>query len=102
MWEWIRYRALILAVLPFVIGGSLWYLSMNARGWGEVRFLIVLILSMPVLAGLSALSVMFAFRKENGLDKLKPMSKAASIFSLAVSGGLVLIGAAGVIQSLWF
>lgn len=102
MWEWIRYRALILAVVPFVIGGSLWFLSENAGGWDKLGFFIVLILSMPVLAGMAAFSVMFAFRNGDDLRKLDRTSKVASIFSLTVFGGLVLIGAAGAIQSLWF
>ena len=102
MWEWIRYRALILAGVPFVIGGSLWFLYENAGGWDKLGFLIVLIVSMPVLAATAAFSVMFAFRKNDDLRKLKRTSKVASIFSLTVFGGLVLIGAAGVIQSLWF
>ena len=49
MWEWIRYRALILAVLPFVIGIPLWFLSENAGGWDRLGFFLALILSMPVL-----------------------------------------------------
>jgi 1,4-dihydroxy-2-naphthoate octaprenyltransferase len=102
MWEWIRYRALILAVVPFAIGGSLWFLSENAGGWDELRFFLLLILSMPVLAGMAAFSVMFAFRKDDDLRKLERTSKVASLFSLAVFGGLVLIGAAGIIQSVWY
>lgn len=102
MWEWIRYRALILAVVPFVVGGSLWFLFENAGGWDKLGFLMVLILSMPLLAGMAAFSVMYAFRKGDNLRKLERTSKVASIFSLIVFGGLVLFGTAGVIQSLWF
>ena len=102
MWEWIRYRALILAVAPFVIAGSLWFLSENAGGWDQLGFFLLLILSMPVLAGMAAFSVMFAFRKDDAIRKLERTSKVASIMSLTVFGGLVLIGTAGIIQSLWF
>ena len=102
MWEWIRYRALILAVLPFIIGGSLWFLSENVGGWDQVGFLALLILSIPILAGVAAFSVMFAFRKDDHVRKLERTSKVASIFSLTVFGGLVLVGTAGVIESLWF
>lgn len=102
MWEWIRYRALVLAVLPFIVGTFLWFLYENGGGWDKLRFFIVLVLSMPLLAGLAAFSVLIAFRKDDGLRKLKTTSKFASILSLTVFGGLVLIGTAAVIQSLWF
>lgn len=102
MWEWIRYRALILALVPIVLAGSLWFLSENAGGWDELGFLLLLILSMPALAGMAAFSVMFAFRKDDELRKLERTSKVASIFSLTVFGGLVLIGTTGIVQSLWF
>jgi uncharacterized membrane protein SpoIIM required for sporulation len=101
MWEWIRYRALILAVLPFVVGVSLWFLSENAGGWDGLGYFLALILSMPVLAMMAAFSVRFAFRKDDDLRRLKRTSKVASIFSLSVFGSLVLIGIAGVVESLW-
>ncbi len=101
MWEWIRYRALILAVLPFLIGVSLWFLSENAGGWDGLGFLLVLILSMPVLAMMAAFSVRFAFRKDDDLRRLGRTSKVASIFSLTVFGSLVLTGIAGAVESLW-
>lgn len=102
MWEWIRYRALILAVLPFVIGGSLWLLSVTAAGWDRLGFTIILILSMPLLAVMAAFSVMFAFRRNDELRRFEGTSKVASIVSLVAFGGLVLMAAAGMIQSLWF
>jgi 1,4-dihydroxy-2-naphthoate octaprenyltransferase len=102
MWEWIRYRALILAAMPFVVGCSLWFLSENAGGWDKLGFLIVLILSMPFLAVMAAFSVVFAFRQDDALRRLNRTSKIASVFSLTVFGGLALMGAAGVVQSLWF
>ncbi|MHA7269230.1 hypothetical protein [Arthrobacter sp. HLT1-20] len=87
---------------PFLIGGSLWYFSQNAGGWDELRFFLILILSMPVLAGMAAFSVVFAFRKDDGVRKLRLTSRVASVVSLAVFGGLVLMGCAGIIQSLRF
>lgn len=102
MGEWVGYRALLLAVLPFVIGGSLWFLSTNAGGWDELVFLLLLIISIPALAGMAAASSVLAFRKGDGVRKLERTSKAASIFSLTVFGGLLLACAAGAIQSLWF
>ncbi|MDN4610883.1 hypothetical protein [Arthrobacter burdickii] len=101
MWEWIRYRAFILAVLPFVVGISLWFLSENAGGWDGLGFFLALIFSMPVLAMMAASSVWFAFRKDDDLRRLGRTSKVASIFSLIVFGSLVLIGIAGVVESLW-
>ncbi|MBT2537473.1 hypothetical protein [Arthrobacter sp. ISL-69] len=102
MWEWIRYRALILAAVPFVLAGSLWLLFENAGGWDKLGFLFMLIVAMPLLAGMAAFSVMFAFRKDDDLRKLDRTSKVSSIFSLTVFGSLVLFGAIGIIQSLWF
>ncbi|WP_026555423.1 hypothetical protein [Arthrobacter sp. 35W] len=102
MWEWIRYRSLILAGVPFGIGGTLWFLSQTAGGWDELKYFLLLIFSMPVLAGVAALSVMYAFRKGDAVRRLGRTSKIASVFSLSVFGSLVLIGAAGIVQSLWF
>lgn len=102
MWEWIRYRALILAVLPFVLAGSLWLLSATAAGWDRLSFTIIFILSMPFLAVMAAFSVVYAFRKNDDLRRLEGTSKVASIVSLVVFGGLILVAAAGMIQSLWF
>lgn len=48
-----------------------------------------------------AVSVMFAFRKDDDLRKLDRTSKVGSILSLTVFGSLVLFGAIGIIQSLW-
>ncbi len=49
MWEWIRYRALILAAVPFVLAGSLWLLFENAGGWDKLGFLFILIVAMALL-----------------------------------------------------
>jgi len=102
MWGWIRYRAVILAVVPFIVAGSLWYLSRNAAGWDGVGFLLLFIVSIPVLTAVAAFSVWLAFRKGDSVRKLDRTSQIASVLSLTVFGGLVVIGAAGVIQSVWF
>jgi hypothetical protein len=87
-------------VLPFVVGNSLWLLSENAGGWDGLGFFLALIFSMPVLAMMAAFSVWFAFRKDDDLRRLGRTSRVASIFSLIVFGSLVLIGIAGVVESL--
>ncbi|WP_133159083.1 hypothetical protein [Arthrobacter glacialis] len=97
MWDWIRCRALILAVVPFVIAGSLWFLSQKAGGWYEPGFFLILILSRPVLAGMAAFAVIFAFRREDGIRRLEGVSKVASLSALVVFGGVVLTGSAGII-----
>jgi hypothetical protein len=95
-----RYKALILAVLPFLLAGFLLYSVETANGFSGIGYLVVLIVSFPFLAGASVLSVIFAFNSKDPKRKLIRTTKFLSVISLIVFVGICTIGAIGSITSM--
>jgi hypothetical protein len=94
----VRFRALIIAVLPFIIAGIFWFLIETARGFEGVGYLLLAIAVAPILAGMSVMSVVFAFQKEPD-NRLRKTTKVVSIASATVCVGVVLIGLFGLVTS---
>lgn len=80
-----QYRALVLAVLPFLITGVLLLLQETLSGVG---YLIALILAIPVLAAMSGLSLFLAFSDKDRTLKLIGTTKVLSLISMAVFGAV--------------
>lgn len=95
----VRFRALILAVLPFLIEGALWLRVENAKGFDGVGYLLIAIAIAPILAGMSIMSVIFAFQKEPD-DRLRKTTKVVSIASATICVSAVLIGLFGAATSI--
>lgn len=95
-----RYKALILAVLPFLIASLLLYSVETANGFSGIGYLIVLIVSFPFLAGASGLSVIFAFNNKDPKRKLIRTTKCLSVISMIVFVGIFTIGTIGAITSM--
>lgn len=95
-----RYKALVLAVLPFLIAGVFLLLMQTASGWDTIAYLIYFLFSFPLLVTMSILSVVFAFNKKDPQRKYIRTAKIASIVSLIVFGGVCLIGMYGAITSI--
>jgi hypothetical protein len=95
-----RYKALLLAVLPFLLAGWLFLLVQTAAGWDSIGYLILLIVGFPVLVTMSILSVVFAFSKKDPDRKYIRTAKVASIISVTVFAGVLVIGMYGAVTSI--
>ena len=78
-----RYRALLLAVLSLLIAGVLW-LGQESLSGGS--YLLVLMVSIPVLTAMSLMSVFPAFNDEDPNRKFIRTTKVLSLISIAVFG----------------
>lgn len=96
----VRYKALVLALTPFLVAGSLWLLMNNDESWGKIGYLLLLIASMPILAAMSVASVVAAFSKKDPERRWKETAKFLSIISVLVFGTLTVFGLIGVITSM--
>ena len=99
-----RYKALILAVLPFLIAGTLLLLmnTASSEGWDKLGYLLLLLYSFPILVTMSALSAVFAFNGRDLGRKYVRTTKVMSLVSLLVFGGVMLLGVYGALQSILF
>lgn len=95
-----RYKALLLAVLPFLLAGWLFLLVQTAEGWDSIGYLILLIVGFPVLVTMSILSVVFAFNKKDPDRKYIRTTKVASIISVTVFAGVLAIAMYGAATSM--
>jgi hypothetical protein len=95
-----RYKALLLAVLPFLIAGWLFLLVQTAESWDSIAYLMILIAGFPVLVTMSVLSVVFAFNKKDPNRKYIRTTKVASIISVTAFAGVLVIGMYGAITSI--
>lgn len=82
-----RYRALIFAVLPFLIAGFL--LLMN-EALNSGSYLLVFAVSIPLLTAMSLLSAVLAFNDKDPERNLIKTTKVLSLISTAVFGAICL------------
>ena len=99
-----RYKALILAVLPFLIAGMILLLmnTADAERWDKLSYLLLLLYSFPILVTMSILSAIFAFNGKDLGRKYVRTTKVLSLVSLTVFGGVMLLGVYGALQSMLF
>lgn len=95
-----RYKALICAVLPFLFVGFLLYFIEVAEGFEGIGYLMILIASFPVLAGVSILSAIFAFNGKDPKRKFIRTTKVLSVLSMLVFVGVCAVGIIGIITSM--
>lgn len=95
-----RYKALVLAILPFLIAGMLLLLMQTATGWDSIGYLVLLIVGFPILVTMSVLSVVYAFNKKDTNRKYVKTAKVASVISVAVFAGALVIGMYGAVTSI--
>lgn len=92
-----RYRALILAVLPFLIAGFLLLMQDALNGIG---YMIALALAIPMLTATSIMSAFLAFNDEDPERKLVKTTKVLSMTSMIVFGAVCLLAIYWMISSL--
>jgi hypothetical protein len=83
-----RYRALIFAILPFLIVGFLLLMNEALDSGG---YLLVFAVSIPLLTAMSLLSAILAFSDKDPERKLIRTTKVLSIISMAVFGAICLV-----------
>lgn len=82
-----RYRALIFAVLPFLIAGFLLLMNEALNSGG---YLLVFAVSIPLLTAMSLLSAVLAFNDKDPERNLVKTTKVLSLISTAVFGAICL------------
>ena len=94
-----RYKALILAALPFLIAGVALIAINTAEGWDRIGYLVYFLFSFPFLVAMSVLSVIFAYSVKDPKRRFIRTAKIASIASATVFVGVAVIGFYGAITS---
>lgn len=94
----IRYGALLLAVLPFLIAGVLLIMQ---EALNSVGYLLGFAFSLPVLTAMSILSAYLAFSDKDPERKLTRTTKVLSLLSMAVFGVVCLIVLYSMVMPLW-
>lgn len=95
-----RYKALVLALLPFLIAGTLLLLMETTEGFRGIGYLLILIVSMPVLAALSVMAACASFNKSDPNRRWIRATKVISIASATVFVGFCVLGAYGAVTSI--
>lgn len=95
-----RYKALILALVPFLVVGVLLLLMETAEDFRGVGYLLILIVSMPVLAALGVIAACASFNKNDPERRWIRTTKIISVASATVFVGLCVSGAFGAVTSI--
>lgn len=95
----VRFRALIFALLPFIIEGIMWFRVENAEGFDGLGDFLIALAIAPILACMSVFSVVCAFQKEPD-NRLRRTTQVVSIASATICVGVVLIGLFGAVTSI--